>query len=107
VLLVLLKFSSGLVGGEVFEGLAQDGLDCGHFCLLGWDLQLQLFDPDGAVFGTDDFAIHVVDGETAEEDVDAKVWQSAGKLYLAVAFPAVLAVEGAEHNFTEEGDADQ
>lgn len=90
---------------ELLVGTEQVALDCVDFGFaVGGDLQLDLPEGNDCMFGLDEFSVEILLFENAEENLDSEVGEFSCELHLVVSEAALGALEGADHEFPEEGD---
>lgn len=90
---------------ELIIGPQEQALDGTNLSLsIGGDLQVDFLKPNNSMLRFDDLSIEVFLAHDSEEYIDSKILQFPCKLYLIISEAAVLALEGADHDFSEEGD---
>jgi hypothetical protein len=91
---------------QIFDGALQQSLSVGDFCLFGRDLKLKFLKIKRRVLGPDNFPIKVISMKTPEKYLDSKIRKFSSKLDVVVGFPAMLAAERAQEQFSEEWNID-
>jgi hypothetical protein len=94
-----------LVEVELIVGTPEEALDRTNLCLsVSGDLQVHFLKPNHCMFRFNQLSIEVILPHDAEEYIHSKILQFPRKLYLIIPEAAVVALEGADHDFAEEGD---